>query len=49
MNEEILKETLGIYFDFLTNRPSSVLIREVFMSLPSFATHVNVEIVWDLL
>ena len=33
----------------MTNRPTSVLIREVFMSLPAFTIHVNVEIVWDIL
>jgi len=48
LNEEIIKELLGIYFDFLKNRPTSPLLKEVFISLPSFSTHVNVTIVWDL-
>ena len=48
-NDEVIKATLGVYFDFLKNRKTSPLFREVLISIPSFATHVNLEIVFDLI
>ena len=49
LNNKIIMEILGIYFDFLKNRVNSPLLRGVFLHLPNFTTHVNIEIVWDLL
>ena len=49
INNKIIMAILGIYFDFLKNRVTSPLLRGVFLHLPNFATHVNIEIVWDLL
>lgn len=49
LNNKIIMAILGIYFDFLKNRVSSPLLRGVFLHLPNFAAHVNIEIVWDLL
>ena len=48
LNEDIIKEILSVYFDFLKNRPTSPLLKEVFLNLPNFSTHVNVQIVFDL-
>lgn len=48
LNNEIIKAILELYFDFLKNRVTSPLLGSVFTSLPSFAQHVNVEIVHDL-
>lgn len=49
LNNKIIMAILGIYFDFLKNRVNSPLLRGVFLHLPNFTTHVNIEIVWDLL
>ena len=49
LNNKIIMAILGIYFDFLKNRVTSPLLRGVFLHLPNFATHVNIEIVWDLM
>jgi hypothetical protein len=49
LNNKIIMAILGIYFDFLKNRVSSPLLKGVFLHLPNFATHVNIEIVWDLI
>lgn len=48
-NEEVIKVMLEIYFDFLKNRPTSPLLKEVFINLPAFSSHVNITIVWDLI
>lgn len=48
LNEEIIKCCLEVYFNFLKNRPTSPLLRDIFIGLPSFCTHVNIEIVYDL-
>jgi len=48
-NNKIIMAILGIYFDFLKNKVSSQLLKGVFLHLPNFATHVNIEIVWDLI
>lgn len=42
LNEDIIKEILSVYFDFLKNRPTSPLLKEVFLNLLNFSTHVNV-------
>ena len=49
LNNKVIMEILGIYFDFMKNRVNSPLLRGVFLHLPNFTTHVNIEIVWDLL
>jgi hypothetical protein len=49
LNNKMIMQILGIYFDFLKNRVTSPLLRGVFLHLPNFASHVNIEIVWDLL
>lgn len=49
LNNKIIMEILGIYFDFLKNRVTSPLLKGVFLHLPNFTTHVNIEIVWDLI
>lgn len=49
LNNKIIMEILGIYFDFLKNRATSPLLKGVFLHLPNFTTHVNIEIVWDLI
>lgn len=48
-NNEIIKETLAIYFDIIKNKTQSPLLRSVFLGLPQFTKYVNVEIVWDLI
>lgn len=48
-NNEIIKETLAIYFEILKSSKSSPLIRSVFLGLAQFSKYVNVEIVWDLI
>jgi len=49
VNNEIIKETLAIYFEILKQQDSSPLLRSVFLGIPQFCKYVNVEIVWDLL
>ncbi len=49
VNNEIIKETLAIYFSVLKNQQDSPLLRSVFLGLPQFCQYVNVEIVWDLI
>lgn len=48
-NNQIIKETLAIYFLVLKRDQTSPLLRSVFLGLPQFAKYVNVEIVWDLI
>mmetsp|Transcript_41427 Transcript_41427/g.47766 ORF Transcript_41427/g.47766 Transcript_41427/m.47766 type:complete len:246 (+) Transcript_41427:332-1069(+) len=49
LNNKMIMAILGIYFDFLKNRATSPLLKGVFLHLPTFTTHVNIEIVWDLI
>ena len=48
-NNEIIKETLAIYFEILKSPKSSPLLRSVFLGLAQFTKYVNIEIVWDLI
>lgn len=48
-NNEIIKCTLGIYFEILKHESKSPLLRSVFLGLPQFTQYVNIEIVWDLI
>lgn len=49
MNNEIIKETLAIYFETLKQQNTSPLLRAVFLGLPQFTQYVNIEIIWDLI
>lgn len=49
INNLIIKEILGIYFDVLKNKSDSTLLKSVFLGLPQFTKYVNIEIVWDLI
>jgi len=48
-NNEIVKETLLIYFEIIKEKKGSPLLRSVFLGLGQFTKYVNVEIVWDLI
>lgn len=48
-NNDIIKETLAIYFEILKQQKGSPLLRSVFLGLPQFTQYVNIEIVWDLI
>lgn len=48
-NNEIIKETLAIYFEILKQQKGSPLLRSVFLGLAQFTKYVNIEIVWDLI
>jgi len=48
-NNDIIKETLAIYFEILKQLRGSPLLRSVFLGLPQFTQYVNIEIVWDLI
>ena len=48
-NDEIIKETLAIYFEILKQQSQSPLLRSVFLGLPQFTQYVNIEIIWDLI
>jgi hypothetical protein len=48
-NNEIIKETLAIYFEIIKSKKGSPLLRSVFLGLGQFTKYVNVEIVWDLI
>ena len=49
INNDIIKETLAIYFIILKQQSKSPLLRSVFLGLPQFTQYVNIEIVWDLI
>jgi hypothetical protein len=49
VNNQIIKETLAIYFEILKQKDSSPLLRSVFLGIPQFCKYVNVEIIFDLL
>lgn len=48
-NNEIIKETLAIYFEIIKEKKGSPLLRSVFLGITQFTKYVNVEIVWDLI
>jgi hypothetical protein len=48
-NNEIIKETLAIYFEILKQQKGSPLLRSVFLGMAQFTKYVNIEIVWDLI
>jgi formylmethanofuran dehydrogenase subunit B len=48
-NNEIIKETLAIYFEIIKEKKGSVLLRSVFLGMGQFTKYVNIEIVWDLI
>lgn len=48
-NNEIIKETLAIYFEIIKEKKGSPLLRSVFLGLGQFTKYVNIEIVWDLI
>lgn len=48
-NNQIVKETLAIYFEILKQHQTSPLLRSVFLGLPQFCSYVNIEIIWDLI
>jgi len=49
LNNEIIKESIAIYFAVLKRTQTSPLLRSVFLGLPQFTKYCNVEIVWDLI
>ena len=48
-NNDIIKQTLAIYFEVLKQHSDSVHLRAVFLGLPQFTQYVNLEIIWDLI
>lgn len=48
-NNQIIKETLAIYFEILKSQEGSPLLRSVFLGMAQFTKYVNIEIVWDLI